>query len=235
VKLPSYSEAGLREKVFKDQYKDLPDYLQGFAYTCAVMQNAENIERIAYELAQDNLAEGVRYVEVRFGPQLHIHDQFSMEQVVRHRARGMERAQKEHNRTPAVKSGEDLPFHFGIIVCALRFFNEYMSPYYAAIFRSWPMRRPKRVFAAASLELARAAAHLADDLGLPVVGFDLGGRRSRLSGGRSQGGLPVRAQPLPAQDRARGRGLRTRIHLPGHHGLPRQPHRPRHLAVRRMT
>jgi adenosine deaminase len=72
VKLPSYSEAGLREKVFKDKYKDLPDYLQGFAYTCAVMQNAENVERIAYELAQDNLAEGVRYVEVRFAPQLHI-------------------------------------------------------------------------------------------------------------------------------------------------------------------
>jgi adenosine deaminase len=38
------------------------------------MQNAENMERIAYEFALDNLAEGVRYVEVRFAPQLHIHE-----------------------------------------------------------------------------------------------------------------------------------------------------------------
>ena len=175
VKLPSYSEAGLREKVFKDKYKDLPDYLQGFAYTCAVMQNAENVERIAYELAHDNIAEGVRYVEVRFAPQLHIHERFSMEQVVKSAVRGMERAQKEHNRSPAVKSGQDIPFHYGIIVCALRFFNEFMSPYYAAISKVMSYAPRKQVIANASLELARAAAVLRHDLELPVVGFDLAG------------------------------------------------------------
>ncbi len=175
VKLPSYSEGGLREKVFKDKYKDLPDYLRGFAYTCAVMQNAENVERIAYELAQDNLAEGVRYVEVRFAPQLHIHDHFSMEQVVRAAVKGLERAQKEHNRTAAVKTGQDIPFHFGVIVCALRFFNEFMSPYYAAISKVMSYAPRKQIIAAASLELARAAAVLRHDLGMPVVGFDLAG------------------------------------------------------------
>ena len=38
VKLPSYTEDGLRRLVFKDQYPNLPEYLKGFAYTCAVMQ-----------------------------------------------------------------------------------------------------------------------------------------------------------------------------------------------------
>lgn len=175
VKLPAYSEDGLRAKVFKDFYKDLPDYLAGFAYTCAVMQNAENVERIAYELAQDHLAEGVRYVEVRFAPQLHAHDGFSMEDVVRATVRGFERAQREHNRSEAVKTGRDIPFHFGLILCALRFFNEFMSPYYSAISRLMAYAPRKQVFAAASLELARAAAVMRHELGLPVVAFDLAG------------------------------------------------------------
>ena len=33
VKLPSNTEEGLRELVFKDNYENLPDYLKGFAYT----------------------------------------------------------------------------------------------------------------------------------------------------------------------------------------------------------
>ncbi len=175
IKLPSMTESGLREKVFKDKYKDLPDYLAGFAYTCAVMQNTENIERIAYELAQDNIAEGVRHVECRFAPQLHINEGSSMEQIVRAAVNGFERAQREHNQSAAVKSGEDLPFHFGIIVCALRYFNEHMSWYYSRLFRVMSYARPKQIFAQASLELARGAVDMAHHKGLPVVGFDLAG------------------------------------------------------------
>jgi adenosine deaminase len=81
VSLPSYTEAGLKETVFKATCANLPEYLAGFAYTCAVMRQAEHIERIAYELAQDNLAEGVRYVEMRFAPQLHIHSGLKAREV----------------------------------------------------------------------------------------------------------------------------------------------------------
>jgi adenosine deaminase len=172
VKLPSYTEDGLRRLVFKDNYADLPEYLKGFAYTCAVMQDAESLERIAFELAEDNLAEGVRYIEVRYAPQLHINDRLSMEEVVRAVARGLERAQKRHNRN---KSAADVPFHFGIIVCALRFVVPQMSPYYRRLFEVMSYSTPKQVAGAASLELARAAVDLAHDKGLPVVGFDLAG------------------------------------------------------------
>ena len=175
VKLPSYTEDGLRRLVFKDKYASLLQYLQGFAYTCAVMQTAESLERIAYELAEDNLAEGVRYIEVRLAPQLHINDRLSMEEVVGAICRGLERARKRHNQSKAVRSGADVPFHFGIIVCALRFFVPQMSPYYRRLLEVMSYASPKQVFAAASMELARAAVDLAHNKGLPIVGFDLAG------------------------------------------------------------
>ena len=175
VKLPSYSDDGLRRLVFKEQYADLPEYLKGFAYTCAVMQTAESLERIAYELAEDNLAEGVRYIEVRFAPQLHINDRLTMEEVVTAVCRGLARTQKKHNLSKDVRAGADVPFHFGIIVCALRFILPAFSPYYRRLFDVMPYASPKQVCAAASMELARAAVDLAHHKGLPIVGFDLAG------------------------------------------------------------
>ena len=134
VDLPAYTEKGLREKVFKKQYNSLPEYLKGFDYTTAVMRSAENIERIAYELGQDAAAEGVRYIEVRFAPQLHAGDKLTVADAVRAVVAGLRRAQKEHNARPAVKKGEDLPFYFGVITCAMRSFNANMSPYYKKLF-----------------------------------------------------------------------------------------------------
>jgi adenosine deaminase len=43
VSLPSYTEEGLREKVFKPAYANLGEYLNGFQYTCAVLRDPEAI------------------------------------------------------------------------------------------------------------------------------------------------------------------------------------------------
>ena len=173
--LPSETEAGLQELVFKEKYQDLPDYLRGFGLTCAVLQNPENLERVAYELAVDNIAENVRYIEVRYAPQLHIRPGFTMEAVVESVNRGLARAQQEHNSAPAVRDGSDIPFHYGIITCAMRFFNRHMSAYYAQLFDVMPHAPAKEVMSVASLEMARSAAALAHQKGIPVVGFDLAG------------------------------------------------------------
>ncbi len=178
VKLPSYEAAGLHETVFKDQYQDLPDYLKGFAYTCGVMNRAENLERVACELAQDSIAENVRYIEVRYAPQLHIHEELELATIVEAVCRGLERARHDHNTSAAVKEGRDIPFHFGVILCAMRCFNQYMSPYYAQLLRAMSYAPRKETFAVASLELARSAVHLAHERGLPVVGFDLAGEEA---------------------------------------------------------
>jgi adenosine deaminase len=177
VKLPSYSEAGMRKLVFKDTYKDLPEYLHGFMYTCAVLTDLDNLTRVAQELVEDNVAEGVRYIEVRFAPQLHVSASVGVRDVVRAVAAGLAAGAKAHNNSKAVKSGEDLPFHFGMILCAMRRFKKGMSPYYADMLRLMEHAPKDEVFAAASLELARAGVELAQE-GLPVVGFDLAGEEA---------------------------------------------------------
>jgi adenosine deaminase len=179
VKLPAYSVKGLRSEVFKSKSKNLGEYLRGFSYTVAVMQRYENIERIAYELALDNIAEGVRYIEVRFAPQQHYSyaRKLTPEIAVRAVAQGVERAQKEHNKTAAVKSGTDIEFHYGLIICAMRSFGKGTSPYYAYLIQALENADKEEIFAIASLELARIAVKLKKE-GLPIVGFDLAGEEA---------------------------------------------------------
>lgn len=178
VELPDYTEKGLRRLVFKDQYASLVEYLKGFEYTDAVMQDAASMERIAYELGQDALAEGVRYMEVRFAPQLHANDTLSAADAIRAVVRGLERAQQEHNRSAAVTSGKELEFHFGVIACAMRNFNKWMSPYYAALIRTLSQSSKSEIVGIASLELAKLIVKLAQEEHLPIVGFDLAGEEA---------------------------------------------------------
>ena len=159
-KLPSYSEAGMRKLVFKESYKDLPDYLHGFMYTCAVLLDLDNLSRVAQELVEDNIAEGVRYIEVRFAPQLHVTPTTTVTDVVRAVAKGLAAGAKAHNASKAVRSGADLPFYSGMIVCGMRRFKKGMSPYYGDLLRLMQHAPKDEVYAAASLELARAAVEL---------------------------------------------------------------------------
>ena len=178
VKLPSYTPEGLKKKVFKSKYANLLEYLRGFSYTGAVLQSAANIERVAYELGQDAIAEGVRYMEVRFAPQQHINDHLTAQEAVRAAVRGLRKAQKEHNTSAAVRKGEDLEFYFGIIVCAMRNFSAANSPYYAALLNVLSQAEKTEVIGTASLELARLAVKLVEEEQQPIVGFDIAGEEA---------------------------------------------------------
>lgn len=175
VKLPSDTADGLRELVFKETYRDLPDYLHGFAYTCAVLIDEEALERVAYELGLDCLDEGVRYLEVRFAPQLHVRPGLDVGRVLHAVDRGLERVRRLHETSEAVRVRGEPPFRYGIIACAMRMFTGAFSPYYKnliGVLETWPM---DRVYGIASLSLARAVVEARDRLGIPVVGFDLAG------------------------------------------------------------
>jgi len=176
VALPSATEAGLRELVFRPRYRSLQEYLEGFRYTVAVLTDGESLERTAYELAQDCQEEGLRYLEVRFAPQLHVRSGFEVEDVVRAVDRGLRRASSEFNQRSEVVSGEEPRFVAGIILCALRFFNANFSPGYRRFFEALPEAPRSEVYAAASVEVARSAARLRRDEGLLVVGIDLAGQ-----------------------------------------------------------
>lgn len=178
IDLPSYTEEGLRETVFKDRYASLAEYLKGFQYTTAVLQTPEALERAAYELALDNQQEGVRYIEPRFAPQLHVNEKQDLKAVLWAVHRGLKRAKDEFNSKPEVRRANEPPFEYGIIVCALRMFNEHFSDYYKAFLRLHRYTPHKTVFAMASVELAQAAVAIRDEYGLPIVGFDLAGQEN---------------------------------------------------------
>lgn len=175
VDLPSYETAGLKEQVFKERYNNLSEYLAGFRHTVAVLQAQEHLERAAFELAEDVHAEGVRYIEVRFAPQLHVTHATEIAGVVRAVCRGLERAKLQLNRKPAA---DDMPFEFGLILCALRRFSRQMSPYYERLLNRGKSSSPRYAYARASLALVQEAVRLRDEEGLPVVGFDLAGEES---------------------------------------------------------
>ena len=175
VELPAYTEKELKEKVFKDKYNHLGEYLQGFAYTCAVLQRETALERVAYELALDNIAEGVMYIEVRFAPQLHQHKHLGTINVLKSVNRGLARAQEEFNRTKAVKSGEGVPFYYGIIVCAMRMFDYGFSEYFDSLLDVHNHSERTWIFSLASQELVKASVEARDIHDVPIVGFDLAG------------------------------------------------------------
>jgi adenosine deaminase len=172
IRLPSFTEEGLKELVFKSSYKDLNEYLTGFAWTGQVLQDAEALEQTACELALDNFAEGVRYIEVRFAPQLHMHEEFTFEKVLKAVDAGLRRARTRIN----AETGPGEPaFEYGIIVCAMRFFNAHFSRYYRAFNGVHPYSTPLEMIQMAGQELAKAAVKLQSESDVQLVGFDLAG------------------------------------------------------------
>jgi adenosine deaminase len=176
VALPSETPEGLEALVFRPRYASLAEYLEGFRYTVGVLQDAEALERAAYELAEDCQADGVRYVEVRFAPQLHVRPGFEVPDVVRAVDRGLRRAAAAFNARPEVAQGQEPPFAAGILLCAMRFFRPEFSLGFRRFFETLPEASEREIHAAASLEVARAAARLKNDEGLLVVGIDLAGQ-----------------------------------------------------------
>ncbi len=172
--LPSYTVEGLHETLFKDQYASLEEYLNTFAYSCAVMQKPEYLEQIAYEFAKDNQEEGVRYVEVRFAPQLLINRHQDMKTVFEKINQGLSRAQYEYNQQNEIANREAPAFHYGMIACAMRNFGPF-SDYYKTLIHLLSHSDMLDIRKLASMELAKAVVRIRGETGMPIVGFDLAG------------------------------------------------------------
>jgi len=176
IALPAYSEKKLQALVFKPTFKNLAEYLTCFDHALLILRKPEHLERCAYELGCDALADGVRYIEVRFAPQQHaIPRIFTIEQVIRAVHDGLLRAAHEHNQSNAVKEGRDIPFVFGIIVCAMRTFSAQSSQYYAHFLKTKKTANAEALSQAA-LALIKTAVQLRDKEGLAVVGLDVAGK-----------------------------------------------------------
>ena len=81
--LPSSDPVELAE-IFRTNANsgDLVKYLETFAHTTAVMQTAQNLQRVAREYVEDLAADGVVYAEVRWAPEQHIAQGLTLDEAV---------------------------------------------------------------------------------------------------------------------------------------------------------
>eukprot|EP01112_Ceratiomyxa_fruticulosa_P016878 TRINITY_DN515_c0_g6_i2.p1 TRINITY_DN515_c0_g6~~TRINITY_DN515_c0_g6_i2.p1 ORF type:complete len:791 (+),score=159.06 TRINITY_DN515_c0_g6_i2:740-3112(+) len=109
VSLPTFDLDELKEMIcVGDDCNSLEEYLVGFDITLRVLQRSYAITRVMYEVCEDAVRDGVRYLEVRFSPVLHILESLSLSAVMDAVVEGKEMAEYR------------LPITVQIIVCGMR-------------------------------------------------------------------------------------------------------------------
>src|SRR5215475_5929893 len=109
VELPAQDEDGLRRAMnLGKNCGSLVEYLKAFDVTLRVMQTADALTRVAYELAEDEARENVRYMEVRYAPMLHTRRGLKLTTVVESVLEGLRQAQEKHG------------IESNVIICGIR-------------------------------------------------------------------------------------------------------------------
>jgi adenosine deaminase len=115
VTLPASEPDALAAAMRAADSRNLVEYLEKFAVTLSLMQTAGALERTAFELCEDSVAENVRYLEVRYSPVLHTEKGMSLEEAVAAPLRGLARAEAEFG------------IRTGLIICGIRSFDPSVS------------------------------------------------------------------------------------------------------------
>ena len=108
VAMPVATPEALAAYMRVDDARNLEDYLARFDVTLSVLQTEAALERVAYELAMDAAAEGVRYLEVRYAPVLNTRGSLDLHGAVEAALRGLVRAERDADVVARV------------LVCAIR-------------------------------------------------------------------------------------------------------------------
>ncbi|KAA3614653.1 MAG: adenosine deaminase [Calditrichaeota bacterium] len=109
ISLPTFDIEELRSFLTVDgEVDNLPKYLEKFDITCSVMQDYESLKRTAFELAEDNAKQNVRYVEVRYSPILHQNEGMKLEPIVDAVLDGLHEAERHYD------------IRTGVIICGIR-------------------------------------------------------------------------------------------------------------------
>ena len=110
VELPAKSAEEVKYMMeVPEDCKTLEEYLERFDLPLLVLQKADAIERVTFELVEDLAKEGVEYAELRFAPQFPIKDGLTQDEVVEAAIRGAERGMKMY---PQIR--------VGLILCCMR-------------------------------------------------------------------------------------------------------------------
>ena len=110
VELPAKSAEEVKYMMeVPEDCKTLEEYLERFDLPLLVLQKADAIERVTFELVEDLAKEGGEYAELRFAPQFSIKDGLTQDEVVEAAIRGAERGMKMY---PQIR--------VGLILCCMR-------------------------------------------------------------------------------------------------------------------
>jgi adenosine deaminase len=115
IAMPAWHPDALADFMMVRDARHLEDYLQRFAITLSVLQHADALERVSYELVEDAAREGVRYIEIRYAPVLNLRHGLSLGEAVEAPLRGIERAQRDFGTLARV------------IICGLRHLSPEIS------------------------------------------------------------------------------------------------------------
>jgi len=82
ISLPEREDELLQMLRVTNDCASLFEYLEKFQLPAALLQTAANLERVAYEAVEDAAKANVKYIEVRFAPQLHVEKGLTLEETV---------------------------------------------------------------------------------------------------------------------------------------------------------
>ena len=112
IELPSYDVDKLSHLLtVEGKVENLQEYIDKFDMTLSVMQDADSLRRVAFELAEDAAAENIRYMEVRYSPILHQKEGLSLNAIVDAVLEGLREAEKQFD------------IRTGVIICGIRSIN----------------------------------------------------------------------------------------------------------------
>ena len=115
VALPTADPSALRRHMLVSDARNLEDYLARFELTIALLQSADALERVAYEMVEDAVRENLRYLEIRYAPRLSTRQGLSEDDVIAAQVRGIRRGER------------DFGVRAELICCALRHWDPAMS------------------------------------------------------------------------------------------------------------
>ncbi len=109
VPLPADTVEGLTPYVVCDpDCRSVNEYLTKFELPTTILQDAQALETVAFELVQRSYAQGLRVCEMRFAPQLHTRNGMSQSEAVHAVERGVREGLKDC-----------VGMYVGVILCAM--------------------------------------------------------------------------------------------------------------------
>ncbi len=93
--LPTNDPDAVRRFMLVDNASDLEGFIARFRYTIAALQTPEALERVAWEMCQDAARDNVRYIEVRYCPELSTQQGLPLEEVIAAELRGFARGERD--------------------------------------------------------------------------------------------------------------------------------------------